>query len=89
MKETYESKLKDKDEQISYYRDFKAKQSTKMIGESLEVHCSTEFNQIRPLFDNCTFEKDNDAKTGSKGDFIFDILLIQIKHKKSFLLCLK
>lgn len=71
MKETYESKLKDKDEQISYYRDFKAKQSTKMIGESLEVHCSTEFNQIRPLFDNCTFEKDNDAKTGSKGDFIF------------------
>ena len=71
MMETYESKLKDKDEQIAYYKDFKAKQSTKMVGESLEVHCSTEFNQIRPLFDNCTFEKDNDAKTGSKGDFIF------------------
>lgn len=71
MKETYESKIKDKDEQIAYYKDFKAKQSTKMVGESLEVHCSTEFNQIRPLFDNCTFEKDNDAKTGSKGDFIF------------------
>ena len=71
MQETYESKIKDKDEQIAYYKDFKAKQSTKMIGESLEVHCSTEFNQIRPLFDNCTFEKDNNAKTGSKGDFIF------------------
>ena len=66
MKETYESKIKDKDEQIAYYRDFKAKQSTKMVGESLEVHCSTEFNQIRPLFDNCTFEKDNDAKTRFK-----------------------
>ena len=42
-----------------------------MVGESLEVHCSTEFNRLRPLFQNATFEKDNDAKTGSKGDFIF------------------
>jgi len=71
MKETYENKLKDKDEQISYYKDFKTRQSTKMIGESLEQHCSVEFNRLRPLFKNSYFEKDNDAKSGSKGDFIF------------------
>ena len=71
IKENYESKLKDKDEQISYYKDFKAKQSTKMIGESLEQHCNIEFNRLRPLFKNAYFAKDNDAKTGSKGDFIF------------------
>ena len=69
--ENYEDKIKNKDEQIAYYKDFKAKQSTKMIGESLEVHCNTEFNKLRPLFKNAYFEKDNDAKTGSKGDFIF------------------
>lgn len=71
IKESYESKLKDKDEQIAYYKDFKAKQSTKMIGESLEQHCNVEFNRLRPLFKNAYFEKDNDARTGSKGDFIF------------------
>ncbi len=71
LKESYEEKIKTKDEQIAYYKDFKAKQSTKMIGESLEVHCQNEFNTLRPLFKNCYFEKDNDAKTGSKGDFIF------------------
>ena len=71
IKETYESKLKDKDEQIAYYKDFKAKQSTKMIGESLEQHCQTEFNRLRPLFKNAYFEKDNDVRSGSKGDFIF------------------
>ena len=71
LKETYEEKLKDREEQISYYRDFKAKQSTKMIGESLEVHCSNEFNKLRPLFSNAYFEKDNDARSGSKGDFIY------------------
>ena len=71
IKESYESKLKDKDEQIAYYKDFKAKQSTKMIGESLEQHCSIEFNRLRPLFKNAYFDKDNDARTGSKGDFIF------------------
>ena len=71
LKETYEVKLKDKDEQIAHYKDFKAKQSTKMVGESLEQHCSTEFNRVRSLFENCTFEKDNDASGGSKGDFIF------------------
>ena len=71
IKESYETKLKDKDEQIAYYKDFKAKQSTKMIGESLEQHCSTEFNRLRPLFKNAYFEKDNDSRNGSKGDFIF------------------
>ena len=64
--------ISQKDEQIAYYRDFKAKQSTKMVGESLEQHCMTEFNRIRALaFKNATFEKDNDARTGSKGDFIY------------------
>ena len=67
----YEEKMKNKDEQIAYYKDFKAKQSTKMIGESLERHCSDEFNKLRPLFKNAYFEKDNDIKTGSKGDFIY------------------
>jgi len=71
LNDSYKEKLKDKDEQIAYYKDFKARQSTKMIGESLEQHCYTEFNKLRPLFPNSYFEKDNDAKTGSKGDFIF------------------
>ncbi len=71
LKESYEEKIKNKDEQIAYYKDFKAKQSTKMIGESLEQHCHNEFNQLRPLFPHAYFEKDNDARTGSKGDFIF------------------
>ena len=71
LKETYDEKLKSKDEQIDYYKDFKARQSTKMIGESLEKHCSDEFNKLRPLFSNAYFEKDNDIKTGSKGDFIY------------------
>lgn len=71
LKETYEVKLKDKDEQIAHYKDFKARQSTKMIGESLEQHCYIEFNRVRTLFDNCIFEKDNDTSGGSKGDFIF------------------
>lgn len=71
LKESYEEKIKNKDEQILYYKDFKARQSTKMIGESLEQHCNNEFNKLRPLFKNSYFEKDNDIKTGSKGDFIF------------------
>ena len=72
MKESYEKELKLKEEQIEYYKDFKAKQSTKMVGESLEQHCMISFNQIRmTAFPNAYFEKDNDAKTGSKGDFIF------------------
>lgn len=71
LKDGYESKLKSKDEIIAYYKDFKARQSIKMIGESLEQHCNYEFNKLRPLFPNVYFEKDNDARSGSKGDFIF------------------
>lgn len=70
--EQHQKELAQKDELIAYYRDFKAKQSTKMIGESLEQHCLTEFNRIRATaFRNAYFEKDNDARTGSKGDFIY------------------
>lgn len=72
IQSSYEEKLKIKDEQIAYYKDFKAKQSTKMIGESLEKHCETEFNKLRAAaFQNAYFEKDNDARTGSKGDYIY------------------
>lgn len=72
MQEQYEEKLKYKDEQIEYYKDFKARQSTKMIGESLEQHCLMQFNSIRmTAFPNAYFEKDNDVKSGSKGDFIY------------------
>lgn len=72
MREQFDATLKMKDEQIEQYKDFKAKQSTKMIGESLEQHCMVEFNRIRMgAFPNAYFEKDNDARTGSKGDFIF------------------
>ena len=72
LKEKYETQLKLKDEQIAYYKDFKAKQSTKMVGESLEQHCEIQFNQLRATgFQNAYFEKDNDARTGSKGDYIY------------------
>ncbi|MCQ5090097.1 DUF2130 domain-containing protein [Ruthenibacterium lactatiformans] len=72
LKEQYEDRLRLKDEQIEYYKDFKARQSTKMIGESLEQHCLTQFNSLRmTAFPNAYFEKDNDARTGSKGDFIY------------------
>ena len=71
IREDYESKLKIAQEQVDYYKDLKAKMSTKMVGETLEIHCSTEFNRMRPLFPNAYFEKDNDASGGSKGDFIF------------------
>ena len=68
----YGDKLKSKDELIEYYKDFKAKQSTKMVGESLEQHCLNQFNSLRmTAFPTAYFEKDNDTKTGSKGDFIF------------------
>lgn len=69
---SHSDELKRRDEEIEYYKDFKARQSTKMIGESLERHCETEFNKMRAAgFQNAYFEKDNDARTGSKGDFIF------------------
>ncbi len=72
VKGQYDAIIKAKDEQVAYFKDFKAKQSTKLVGESLEQHCEIEFNKIRAAaFPNAYFEKDNDAKTGSKGDYIF------------------
>ena len=72
LKDQYEDKLRFKDEEIARYKDFKSKLSTKMVGESLEQHCEIEFNQLRATgFKNAYFEKDNDAKTGSKGDYIY------------------
>ncbi len=72
IKREYETKLKDKDLEIAYYKDLKTRMSTKMIGETLEQHCEISFNQLRmTAFPNAYFEKDNDAKTGSKGDYIF------------------
>lgn len=72
LKEKYAFQLKEKDEQIAYYKDLKTKMSTKMVGETLEQHCEIEFNRLRATgFQNAYFEKDNDTKTGSKGDFIF------------------
>ena len=72
MQREYEDKLRLKDEQIEYYKDFKARQSTKMIGESLEQHCLNQFNALRmTAFPAAYFEKDNDVRKGSKGDFIF------------------
>lgn len=70
--EKHNGELRLRDEEIERLKDFKARQSTKMVGESLEQHCLTQFNQIRmTAFPNAYFEKDNDARTGSKGDFIF------------------
>ena len=72
LEDAYKGKLQMKDDEISYYKDLKTKMSTKMVGETLEAHCQTEFNRIRmTAFPNAYFEKDNDSKTGSKGDFIF------------------
>ena len=72
LREGYEKELKSKDEQIEYYKDMKMKLSTKMLGESLEQHCQIEFNRIRSMgFQTAYFEKDNNIKSGSKGDFIF------------------
>ena len=71
-KNQFELELKAKDEAIAFYKDFKAKQSTKMVGESLEQHCEIEFNRLRmTAFPRAEFGKDNDAKTGSKGDYIY------------------
>lgn len=72
LKEKYENDLKSKDEMIAYYKDMKAKLSTKMVGETLEQHCEIEFNKIRATaFPNAYFGKDNDASSGSKGDYIY------------------
>lgn len=72
LKEQYGLEMKRKDEEIAYYKDLKARQSTKMIGESLEQHCSISFNSVRAgMYPNAYFDKDNDASHGTKGDFIF------------------
>jgi hypothetical protein len=72
LKDKYETQLKDRSEEIVRLRDLKARLSTKMVGETLEQHCETEFNRIRATaFPKVHFEKDNDARTGSKGDYIF------------------
>ena len=72
LKEKYETQIKDRDDAIERLRDLKARLSTKMVGETLEQHCETEFNRIRATaFPRAYFEKDNDAQTGSKGDYIF------------------
>lgn len=72
LKEKYESELKTKDEAIALYKDMKAKLSTKMVGETLEQHCETEFNKLRATgFKNTYFEKDNDVASGTKGDYIY------------------
>ena len=72
LKEKYDALLKEKDTQIDYYKDLKTKMSTKLVGETLEQHCQIEFDKVRAYtYPNAYFEKDNDSKTGSKGDFIF------------------
>lgn len=72
LKDKYETQIKDCDDAIERLRDMKARLSTKMVGETLEQHCETEFNRIRATaFPRAYFEKDNDARTGSKGDYIF------------------
>ena len=72
LQERFSVQLKQKQEQIDYYKDLKTRMSTKMVGETLEIHCSTEFNRVRAsMYPRAYFEKDNDAKGGSKGDFIF------------------
>lgn len=72
LKEKFESELKSKEDMIAYYKDMKARLSTKMVGETLEQHCEIEFNKLRATaFQNAYFEKDNDARTGSKGDYIY------------------
>lgn len=81
IKEDYERQLKQKQELVDYYKDLKAKLSTKMIGESLEVHCSNEFNRVRTsMYPNAYFDKDNDASHGSKGDFIFRDYIDNIEY---------
>jgi len=72
LKDKYETQIRDRDDAIDRLRDMKAKLSTKMVGETLEQHCETEFNRLRSTaFQSAFFEKDNDARTGSKGDYIF------------------
>jgi len=85
LRDKYETQIKDRDDAIERLRDMKARLSTKMVGETLEQHCETEFNRIRATaFPNAYFEKDNDARAGSKGDFIFrdsDSGIVDVFHR--------
>ena len=72
LKDKYETQIKDREDSVERLRDLKARLSTKMIGETLALHCETEFNRVRAMgFPRAHFEKDNDARSGSKGDYIF------------------
>ena len=71
LRSQLEAQLKAAQEQVAYYKEMKVRLSTKMVGESLEQHCATEFARIRPLFPHAYFEKDNDVVEGTKGDFVF------------------
>lgn len=72
LNEAHKAELERKNDEIAYYKDFKSRLSTKMVGESLEQHCEFEFNRLRATgFQNAYFEKDNDAKSGSKGDYVY------------------
>ena len=83
LKDKYETQIRDRDDAIERLKDMKAKLSTKMVGETLEQHCETEFNRLRSTaFQSAFFEKDNDARTGSKGDKIFSKNWIKIVMKK-------
>jgi len=93
IKESYERELKQKEEAIAFYKDLKIKQSTKMLGETLEQHCEIEFNKLRmSAFKNAEFSKDNDASSGSKGDYIYrefddngvEIISIMFEMKNEF-----
>ena len=93
IKESYERELKQKEEAIAFYKDLKIKQSTKMLGENLEQHCEIEFNKLRmSAFKNADFSKDNDASSGSKGDYIYrefddngvEIISIMFEMKNEF-----
>ena len=85
LKDKYETQIKDRDDAIERLRDMKARLSTKMVGETLEQHCETEFNRIRATaFPTAYFEKDNDARTGSKGDYIFrDRMRLALRSSRS------
>ena len=88
LKDKYKTQIRDRDEAIERLKDMKAKLSTKMVGETLEQHCENEFNKLRSTaFQTVYFDKDNDASSGSRGDYIFKIT--RKMALKSFQLCLR
>ncbi len=77
LEDKYKTQIQDRESEIDRLRDFKAKLSTKMLGESLELHCENQFNTLRSIaFPNAYFEKDNDASAGSKGDYVLSLIHI-------------